>query len=258
MAVTGWRALDGLLAARLVRFAPPHAAMPGGDPNGQTTGGTHASGSYHYAGTARDYGTSDCDGPAIEHELVALALGAGAPVVELFGPGGFYRKGAHYSPSSELRAAHQNHWHAALRPGITLDHLLDLEGAPMPDPPPPPARCPNAVAATPAPGGGTWVVGADGGVWAFDGAPFHGSLGGVRLNAPIVAIVAHGSLGYWLVGADGGVFAFGSAPALAPYAPLATEYAAGERAVADAELGAAVLAELVLVADDGAIYRIGG
>lgn len=257
MAVAGWRALDGLLASRRVRFVAPHAAIPGGDPNGQTTGGKHAASSYHYLGTARDYGTSDCDGPAIEHELVPLAEGPAAPVVELFGPGGFWRKGAPYSPSAELRAAHDNHWHAALRPGITLEHLLDLEGVPMPEPAPP-TRCPNAVAATPAPGGGSWVVGADGGVWAFPPAPFHGSLGGVRLNAPIVAIVPHGSLGYWLVGADGGIFAFGSAPVLAPYAPLATEYAAGVRAVADAELGANPLAELVLVSDDGRLYRIGG
>jgi hypothetical protein len=59
---------------------------------------------------------------------------------------------------------------------------------------------------------GYWLAAADGGVFTFQGAPFFGSLGGVRLNAPVVGIVASGSgSGYWLVAADGGVFTFGSA-----------------------------------------------
>jgi len=51
------------------------------------------------------------------------------------------------------------------------------------------------------------VAAADGGVFTF-GAEYHGSLGGVRLNAPIVGISGRES-GYRLVGADGGVFSFG-------------------------------------------------
>jgi hypothetical protein len=59
---------------------------------------------------------------------------------------------------------------------------------------------------------GYWLVGADGGVFAFGDAQFYGSLGGIALDAPIVAIVAAaGGHGYWLVGADGGVFTFGDA-----------------------------------------------
>ncbi len=60
--------------------------------------------------------------------------------------------------------------------------------------------------------GGYWLVGADGGVYALGGAPFEGSLGNLRLNAPVVGIAATpDAKGYWLVGLDGGVFSFGDA-----------------------------------------------
>jgi hypothetical protein len=59
---------------------------------------------------------------------------------------------------------------------------------------------------------GAWDVASDGGVFAFCGAPFYGSLGGMHLNAPVVGVVATPDRnGYWLVAADGGVFAFGDA-----------------------------------------------
>ncbi|GAB1639660.1 fibronectin type III domain-containing protein [Krasilnikovia sp. MM14-A1259] len=57
-----------------------------------------------------------------------------------------------------------------------------------------------------------WIVASDGGVFAYAGAPFFGSMGGQPLNAPMVGIAATPSgQGYWLVGADGGVFAYGDA-----------------------------------------------
>ena len=41
-------------------------------------------------------------------------------------------------------------------------------------------------------------------------APFHGSMGGTHLNAPVVGMAADPATGgYWLVGADGGIFTFG-------------------------------------------------
>jgi hypothetical protein len=59
---------------------------------------------------------------------------------------------------------------------------------------------------------GNWLVATDGGVFAFGGAPFYGSMGGQRLNKPIVTMAATPSgKGYWLVASDGGVFAFGDA-----------------------------------------------
>src|SRR5437762_3029908 len=60
---------------------------------------------------------------------------------------------------------------------------------------------------------GTYLVATDGGVFSFGPAPFLGSLGALRLNSPIQAMVAApGGVGYWMVAADGGVFAFGGAP----------------------------------------------
>jgi glucose/arabinose dehydrogenase len=67
------------------------------------------------------------------------------------------------------------------------------------------------IAPTPS-GRGYWLAASDGGVFAFGDATFRGSLGGRRLNAPIVDIVATpNGRGYWLFAADGGVFSFGNA-----------------------------------------------
>src|SRR4051812_44844580 len=62
---------------------------------------------------------------------------------------------------------------------------------------------------------GTYLVAADGGVFTFGSGPFFGSMGGRRLNRPIVGMAATPSgRGYWLIAADGGVFNFGDAPFL--------------------------------------------
>jgi hypothetical protein len=61
-------------------------------------------------------------------------------------------------------------------------------------------------------GGGYWMVGSDGGIFAFGDAQFYGSTGAMTLNKPIVGMTptADGK-GYWLVASDGGIFAFGDA-----------------------------------------------
>jgi hypothetical protein len=61
-------------------------------------------------------------------------------------------------------------------------------------------------------GNGYWLVGGDGGVFAFGDARFFGSAAGQNLASPIVSGAATRSGdGYWLLGSDGGVFAFGDA-----------------------------------------------
>ena len=58
------------------------------------------------------------------------------------------------------------------------------------------------------------LVAADGGIFSFpvNGMPFCGSTGGMRLNAPIVAMtMAPVTGGYWEVASDGGIFSYGGA-----------------------------------------------
>jgi len=62
------------------------------------------------------------------------------------------------------------------------------------------------------PAGGFWMSGLDGGVFSFDGAPYHGSMGGQRLDQPVVAMAGTPSgNGYWLAALDGGIFSYGDA-----------------------------------------------
>jgi hypothetical protein len=73
-----------------------------------------------------------------------------------------------------------------------------------------PSALPAAVPAEP--GFGYRLTGADGGVFAFGHAPFHGSAGGLHLAQPIVGMAeTTDDGGYWFVARDGGVFAFGDA-----------------------------------------------
>ncbi len=60
---------------------------------------------------------------------------------------------------------------------------------------------------------GYWMVGNDGGVFSFGGAPFEGSVPslGIHLNSIVAMVPTADSKGYWMIGSDGGVFAFGDA-----------------------------------------------
>jgi hypothetical protein len=82
----------------------------------------------------------------------------------------------------------------------------------VPATPPPPERGAMELQRTKS-GRGYYVVSADGGVFCYGDAKFHGSMGGAHLNKPIVGMaVRPQDDGYLLVASDGGVFAFGKAP----------------------------------------------
>ncbi|MGH9098551.1 MAG: hypothetical protein ACRDWB_14140, partial [Acidimicrobiales bacterium] len=50
---------------------------------------------------------------------------------------------------------------------------------------------------------------ADGGIFAFGDAPFHGSMGGQPLARPMVGMaLSRLQSGYWLVAQDCGIFSF--------------------------------------------------
>ncbi len=59
--------------------------------------------------------------------------------------------------------------------------------------------------------GGYRLAAADGGVFTYGAFGFYGSMGGTRLNQPVVGIASNPvGPGYWLVASDGGVFSFGT------------------------------------------------
>ncbi len=99
---------------------------------------------------------------------------------------------------------------------------------------------------------GALLAAADGGVFAFCGAPFYGSMGAHPLNQPVVGIAATpDGMGYWLVASDGGVFAFGHAGFYGSMGgrPL-NQPIAGIAATADGK-------GYWLVASDGGIFAFG-
>jgi hypothetical protein len=57
-----------------------------------------------------------------------------------------------------------------------------------------------------------WLAGSAGGVGAYGGTSFEGSMAGSTLEAPIVGMAATpDGKGYWMVASDGGIFSFGDA-----------------------------------------------
>lgn len=107
-----WKEIDDYLHAHGVRIGPPT--------NMQTTGGKHATNSYHYRGTARDYGLWDSDAPAVARCLHPVARMRNSPIAELFfGPLNiWYVEGTRVSASSI--GGHMDHCHVALIPGRHL------------------------------------------------------------------------------------------------------------------------------------------
>jgi hypothetical protein len=101
-----WKEIDRYLRAKRIRIGPPTPA--------QTTGGKHVPTSYHYHGTARDYGIHDSDAPAVARALRPIASQLNSPIAELFfSPLNIWYKHGHITLGSRI-GGHQDHCHVAL------------------------------------------------------------------------------------------------------------------------------------------------
>ena len=141
-----------------------------------------------------------------------------APAVGDFGPAGWRLVVAGFHPDARANPNGRIASYAIPTPRSTPEwpvwrkNALHL-GAPTSggDPPPNPCQRLDNPASSAASGRGYWVLGRDGGIFAFD-APFLGSLpaAGIRAEVATLASTPTGQ-GYWVLGRDGGVFAFGDA-----------------------------------------------
>ncbi|HEU5447819.1 MAG TPA: hypothetical protein VFW57_02305 [Acidimicrobiia bacterium] len=101
---------------------------------------------------------------------------------------------------------------AAQQPLSAAEKTRRVNASPIPVAPPAPAPAASPPAGGAPDAAGYWIVGVDGGIYAYGAAPFKGSTGAIKLNKPIVGLAATPSgQGYWLVASDGGIFSFGDA-----------------------------------------------
>jgi hypothetical protein len=162
---------------------------------------------------------SGSDGTEIADLSPALGL-QNAPLVtdDPNGTIGITLAGYTASPDSSAGVGEIDHYEIADSDGATavgvgtwpmFHHDPQLTGDAGGTPAPgsiPPCSVPSAAY------DGYRLAAADGGVFSFGGVPFCGSTGGMKLNAPIVAITSDPTTGgYWEVASDGGIFAFGDA-----------------------------------------------
>ncbi|MEP7363470.1 MAG: peptidoglycan-binding domain-containing protein [Acidobacteriota bacterium] len=113
-----WREIDEYLKAHKVHIGRPTTE--------QTTGGGHAEKSYHYAGTARDYGLWDSDAEAVARCLHPVAVMRHSPLAELFfAPLDIWYQDGCRVPGRSI-GGHKDHCHAALVPGrhMPMGHVL--------------------------------------------------------------------------------------------------------------------------------------
>ena len=116
-------------------------------------------------------------------------------------------------PPTSRHVRRQAAWRGRSRPNAPLRHTVGRRSGISSGPRDRTAS--RAAIATPT-GGSSWLVGRDGGVFAFGNATYHGSIPatGITLTPGhriVAAIATPTGGGYLLIGRDGGVFAFGNA-----------------------------------------------
>lgn len=131
-----------------------------------TAGGVHAPGSYHYQGCAVDFAEPT---PSRNTPGLLAIFAAFGPVesrlAELIYSGAPHNiKDGKRVPRYAVNA-HWDHVHVAVKPGVFLPHPKPVEVKPMYDPP---IIMPDIVASLKAPGGGVWLLGVHGEIYAFE------------------------------------------------------------------------------------------
>jgi len=148
--------------------------------------------------------------PTVDFVLPPIGLAQGGLVIAVFGSGFTHATSVHFGSTSAPFVVVDDNVLVTLTPpsspgtvDITVTNAAGSSGTSLDD------------LFTFLPEQGYWMVGADGGIFSFGSAGFHGSTGGTHLNKPIVGMAPTlDGAGYWMVASDGGIFAFGDAPFL--------------------------------------------
>lgn len=176
--------------------------------------------SYHSRGSALDLAGLT---PSIDSEALGNIFKAFIPYEAHFaeiiyaGPQVSYNIKNGRRVPKYAQSIHHNHVHIAIKPGQNVDNLAPLAAPEVIDPPVPAhevnERTDMAVGQVVARPQGGYVVlqTRDGGIFAYDGAPFKGSLVGNGSGPAIGLAWTPSGEGYWILQADGAVFSFGDA-----------------------------------------------
>lgn len=142
----------------------------------------------------------------IEANAGVQPIGPGRPFASAYGQNHLRFTNAEWVSfngwAGHCHVGENQHWDPGF---ININALLPLTG--------PYFEVRNMSFTVPRPSGGYIVVGPDGGVFTYAGAPYYGSVPGLGIQAAVVgASWTSSGGGYWLLGSDGGIFGFGDAP----------------------------------------------
>jgi len=179
------------LDPQAISFAPPAAGTAGGMITLSATGG--ASGQPVVFTVDATSGSGVCSVSGVDGSLLTFTT-SGACVVDANQAGD-----ATYAAAPQVRDTITVS--AAVPPTTTTTTTTTT-----------PPTTPPPTTISPTRSSGYWLVGSDGGVFAYGSAAFYGSGLDLHLDKPIVGMApTPDGDGYWLVSSDGGVFTYGDA-----------------------------------------------